>query len=472
MLAGLFLYNVDNNGGQMNGIVRRRYGNSLAVAAILLLAAIGRVFWYVYDSGDDPYFNLVGEQLMVRGVVADDPGNSRRGLAVVLTDVMVWRNDNWLAMPGKVWLTLDQNATVQRYDQIVVSGVVDSGFGAYRAIINQATLESNDHSSQGDLFGWWRTKFRDSLERSLTKDQTGLAMGLLAGDKSGVSYAMLNLFSVSALTHIIVASGYNLTILSRLVRRLLAKRSRLLALLGSLALMLCFVGIAGWSASMERALLVSVVSLFVWYVGRQIHPLMIIILSSAVTVIINPSVIFGDLGWYLSFLSFAGVLLLAPLLGDIGRRAASRLRRPRSQWGVWLSGRIVSLGQIVCETASAQILTLPIIALSFGVISTAGLITNLLVLPIIPLLMLLVFILGISGFILPSTILAIVAWPVQQLLNYVIWIVQVVAGWNFASLNVQITPLVTGAVYLAIVLIIMVLVKMTNHNYRGDNVIK
>lgn len=455
------------------GILRRKFGSSLTVMVLLVLASIARVLLFITDtSGGDQYFNLVGEQVVVSGRIADDPGDNRRGKAISLDDLWIERDGDWRDLPGKIWLVIPRDSDVRRYDHVVISGVMDSGFGIYRATVNQARVIRNDHASNHDVFGWLRSKFRDSLGQVLTTDQLGLAMGLMAGDKTNISHGVLAAFSLAALTHILVASGYNLTILVRLMRRLVAKHSRALALLCSLALIFIFAGIAGWSASMERAMIVSVVSLLVWYVGRHIHPVVIIVLSSAITVLIDPSVVFGDLGWYLSFLSFAGVLILSPLLVDSLTKLTAGVRRSSGRFSQWIGERIGSIGQIICETISAQLLTLPIIAVGFGTLSTLGLLTNLVVLPIVPILMLLIFILGLVGFVAPIDFLQIVAWPVELLLDYILGVAKTVARWDFASVEITMTPLVVTLFYIALLLVIVVLWRATKHNYRDDNVIK
>ncbi len=68
------------------------------------------------------------------------------------------------------------------------------------------------------------------------------------------------------------------------------------------------------SPSMSRAGLVAGLSLLAWYYGRRIHPLVLLPLAMAITVMVQPSYAWGDLGWQLSFAAFAGVLIGAPLI--------------------------------------------------------------------------------------------------------------------------------------------------------------
>ena len=204
---------------------------------------------------------------------------------------------------------------------------------------------------------------------------------------------------------------------------------------------------------MDRAVLVSIYSLLLWYVGRKSHPVTLLAIVATVTIMLDPSQLWGDVSWYLSFGSFAGVIILAPLLHDL----------IKVKW---------SLVQILLETVSAQLVTWPIIAVAMGKVSLVGLVTNLLVLPMLPLAMLATFVAGLSTFLLPSAGAGIVALPANALLDWV----KAVAGWGStlpgAGLEYRPDLKIAGVYYLAIVAVILVLKRLTKHNFYGDNVIE
>ena len=74
--------------------------------------------------------------------------------------------------------------------------------------------------------------------------------------------------------------------------------------------------------------------------------------------------------------------------------------------------------QILIETLSAQIATLPLLMMSFGVVSNVALIANMLILPFVPLAMLLTFASGILSAV--PMIGAAIALPTTWLLSYMI----------------------------------------------------
>jgi competence protein ComEC len=259
----------------------------------------------------------------------------------------------------------------------------------------------------------------------------------------------------AGLTHIVVASGYNLTILVRFARRLFAKVSRFLALFASLALVAGFIAVTGLSPSMMRAGLVAGLALFAWYYGRKFHPLTLIALAAAVTGLINPSNVWGNIGWQLSFLSFAGVMILAPLLQNyfFGDKKPGVLR------------------QIIGETLSAQIMTMPLIIYAFGSVSVVALAANVLVLPLVPLAMILVFAVGLFGYIF-APLAWLVAFPTQWLLDYMVWVATTLGGLEWSQLAMSLPFVGVVLAYGAITAIILYLRKATGLRLREVNVVE
>lgn len=232
---------------------------------------------------------------------------------------------------------------------------------------------------------------------------------------------MLEALKIAGLTHIIVASGYNLTILVRLARRLFAKISKYLATLVSCSLVLGFIAMTGASPSMVRAGLVTGLSLLAWYVGRKFHPVVLLGLVSVITVLCNPSYAWGDMGWMLSFAAFAGVIIVAPVLTAY----------------FFSADKVPAIIQILLETLAAQLVTAPIIMAAFGQLSVISLLANILVGPFIPLAMLLTSIGGVSGLIIPS-IAHVIGWPAQMMLDAMIVVVNWCAEQSWAAVELQV----------------------------------
>lgn len=391
------------------------------------------------------YQQLYGSKVTVVGNVAEDPVYDDQQKVIMVQGVTV----NGQPLPGKMRIKSIGLADPRRGDKIEVTGKLYDGFGNYQASIYYAGVRIIETAnSPVDIL---RREFAARIYSLLPDAQAGLGLGFLVGLKSSVSPQLDDQMKLLGLTHIVVASGYNLTILVRLSRRIFAKSSHYQMTAASLVLIFGFVLITGFSPSMTRAAFVAGLSVFVWYYGRRVHPALLISFAAAVTGLINPLYVWGDLGWWLSFLAFAGVMLLAPLL----QRRIFGEKEPKL------------IGQVVLETVCAQITTLPLILLIFGNLSVLSVVANVLVVPLIPVAMLLTFIAGVAGPILPW-----IAWPAIWLLGYICQLVNVLAQVSWASVPFSIGLPVFIAAYAAIVAVMLLLIRKTKHDYLSRSVIE
>jgi len=237
--------------------------------------------------------------------------------------------------------------------------------------------------------------------------------------------------------------------------------------------------------------MVAGLSLLAWYYGRKFHPLVLIFLVAATTALINPFYFWGDAGWYMSFFAFAGVLILAPLIhayfwgqapvdsssgavagGDqSSQKVLGGRRQNASRLVPKFSLFFSNVRQIFVETMSAQLLTMPIIALMLGQFAPYGLLANLLVLPIVPLTMLLTFIAGVVAWVLPM-VGPIVGWPAQVMLDYIIWVSQQVASLPGAAQAIDLGIVGFIAFMIALVVAMVYMQRRTKHSFRDSNVVE
>src|SRR5690606_17682131 len=97
-------------------------------------------------------------------------------------------------------------------------------------------------------------------------------------------------------------------------RRLLAKRSKFQATAACLALISLFLLVTDAAPPIVRAAIISLIGIGAWYYGRNIRPLVLLLVAATITVIANPIYLWSSVSWWLSFLAFFGVLVLAPLI--------------------------------------------------------------------------------------------------------------------------------------------------------------
>lgn len=376
-----------------------------------------------------PYF---GRSVQLQAIAQTDAIYSPQGgqLSFEVSQVRVVGGQT---LPGKIKVEGRGVAMVYRGDLLQISGRLTPTRGSAQAKTSYATLllVQRGHS----WIDTWRRRFTSGLHSVLPEPAAPFGAGLLLGQRSTIPQETNDQLSVTGLTHLVAVSGYNLTIIIVAVRRLLGGRSKFQSTVTAGSLMALFVLTTGFSASIVRAALVSGLSLLAWYYGRRFKPWLLISLAAAVTAAWNPFYLWSDIGWYLSFLAFYGVLLIAPVLS----RVVSRGKEPKT------------IGGLLAETSAAQMMTLPIIMYIFGRLSLIGLLANLLVVPLVPLAMLLTLMAGLAGMLQPVWG-GWVAWPAKILLTYMLDITAVLSKVPRASVQKTISLPVMLLAYAAMVL--------------------
>ncbi len=293
-------------------------------------------------------------------------------------------------------------------DTVTATGKLHSSLGSYQGRMSYAQLHLAAHHNTA--VNELRRRFTAGVQSALPEPLASFGMGLLIGQRNTLPAEISQSLLMVGLTHIIAVSGYNLTILLRSADRISGKRSKRGATLLSLALIGLFLLFAGTSASIVRAAIVSLLSIAAGYYGRAFKPLVLISLAAAITAFASPFYVWSDSGWYLSFLAFYGVMVLAPLI--------------RTRWHKrWQESLVLG---VALESVCAEIMTLPFVLHTFGQMSFIGLLANVLVVALVPLAMLLTLVAGLAGMLLPA-LAGWLAWPARILLTYMLDIAQLLS---------------------------------------------
>jgi competence protein ComEC len=429
----------------------RRYAVIFAII-IGLLAGLVRGGWERVEINS--YTQFIGRDVVMTGFVSEDPSFGYAGdLRIKLTSPSI----DGVELSGTVWASVGSGpkSAVKRSDVVQVSGRLKSGFANFPATLSFAKLDGVARSDKIDLARDMRDSFGQNLETVVKEPESNLGMGILAGQKRALPLDLSEAFKAAGLTHIIVASGYNLTILVRFARRLFARVSRFAAAACASILVLLFACVTGFSPSMTRAAIVAILSLLAWYYGRKSHPVILLFIVAGASALISPYYVWGDAGWYMSFTAFAGVIILSPMI-------------QRYFWGKKKAGII---RQIMVDTFCASICTMPVIAYFMGTIAPFGLIANLLVLPIVPITMLFTFIAGILAIFVPP-LAAVFAQLPQILLSYIIKVGQSVADLPYSMIEIGF-PVIAAVVCYAIILIfIFYMWRKTKFNFRNNYLVE
>jgi competence protein ComEC len=417
--------------------------------ALIIAALAGMIFGFIRGATVNTsylaYASLHQQSTSLSGVMNSDAQQTTGGQQrFTLSQIKIYDGK----YVGDIYVTTFGKEKLKRGDHIVVSGTLREGFASYGAAMNSAKIERVARNP--DMIRDIRERFGIAIRDHISEPMASLGLGFVVGQRSTLPDSLDEQLKIVGLTHIVVASGYNLTILVRFMMRVLSRHSRYLALVGSLSAILLFVLFSGFSPSMNRAVIITVLGLLAWYVGRRFHPVFLILYVAATTSFYNPMYIWADLGWYLSFFAFAGILILAPLL----IRMLYQGKEPNS------------FIQLVIETLSAEIMALPLIAFAFSTFPVFGLIANVLVGPFIPAAMALTALTG-SLAMINAQLGAVIALPTTILIAYMIAVVEWLADIPWAQYDTELGITLLLSWYIMLALLMSYIVRKYSYDFRA-----
>jgi competence protein ComEC len=417
-------------------LLRRK---NIASLLIIVFLGLGLGVWRGSTLMNQLHFlqSFSGQKVTIEGTVLSDSvyGNNTQ-MTFNVGNVKLFPSGKHL--PGNFKISGFGVQMAYRGDEIIAQGKLYPTRGSNQAGISYAQLQKT-----GQGTSWLNRiarKFNAGMLNALPEPLASFALGLLVGQRSNLPQDILTQLTLVGLIHIVAVSGYNLTILIHGVTKLRI-RSKYQRLILSLAVIGIFILITGFSASIVRAAIVSILSLWAWFYGRQIRPIVLISFVAALTGLFNPFYVWSDIGWYLSFLAFFGVLVVAPIL------TARMFRRSPKM-----------LTAVLVETFAAQLMTLPLIMMIFGRFSWLSVLANLLIVPLVPWAMLFSAVAAVGGTWL-TPFAGWFAWPAKILLTYMLDVVHIFARIPSVSVRTMLGPVAMTSFYVVILFFVLVLRK-------------
>lgn len=274
-----------------------------------------------------------------------------------------------------------------------------------------------------------RSRGESLLDHVLPEPAAALANGMLLGIQSGIPRELYDAFNATGVSHVIVISGANIALLSgalmAVAGRLLGKRRAAWLVAPAVVLYVLLVGAAPAAA---RAGVMGFLYVIAIAIGRRSLPMISLFASALFLTLLNP-LLLGDLGFQLSALSTLGLILFA-----------SPLQKP---WTTFLERKVPAdairqaialLTDGLILTLAAQITTLPLLIYAFGRLSLISLLTNVLILPAQPPIML-GGLLTLAGGLLWEPLGRLLATLPWLFLTYTTWIVRLSASVPLAVVD-------------------------------------
>ena len=287
---------------------------------------------------------------------------------------------------------------------------------------------------------------RDGISNNVTQslgnpEKSGLALSYLLGQKTQLSAEQKSKLRLAGLAHIVVASGYHLSIVVNIAKKRFGKISRFATSAGAVAMLLIYISITGFSPSMMRAGIIVLLSLWAWYFGRKFHPFRLLLYAAAITLLIDANLI-TNVAWQLSFASYAGIVFLSPLIVSF----------------LYGEQKPHYFSSIIIASISAQIFCLPLNIFYFGSISGLAIVSNVLITPTIPIVMLLTSVVGIMN-------AAPIVFILLKLLDFQQMIIDWISTIPWANLELASNDARVFLLYIIIVIIIALLKWRSGYQY-------
>jgi competence protein ComEC len=271
----------------------------------------------------------------------------------------------------------------------------------------------------------FRQKLEESLEKILSLPQSAILEALLFGKEENISKQWKEKLNLTGTRHIAAVSGMNITIISDLIFGFLLWLGlwRRQAFYLSIILIIFYILMIGAPASAIRAGIMALLFLTAQHFGRLSSASRTIVLAATLMLWQNPLILRWDIGFQLSFLATLGMINLQSILSE-------RLKKIPD---------FLQLRNNLSATLAAQIFVFPILIFNFGQISIISPLTNIFILPLIPIITILGFIFSFIG-IFWQSLAQILSWPTWLGLTYILKIIDFSSKISFAFLTFENVP--------------------------------
>lgn len=296
-----------------------------------------------------------------------------------------------------------------------------------------------------------RHRIQAILSACFPGDTAPFAKALLLGDTADLDYETDTNLKISGIRHVAAVSGLHVSILFALISLVALRRRVLTALLGFPALLL-FASVAGFTPSITRACIMSGLMLLGMLFDKEYDGAAALSFAVLVMLIQNPLVILS-VGFQLSVASVAGIFLFSPGIQSwlVSRFCKTKGRTIKAKLIRWFAGS-------VSVTLSAMVMTTPLCAPYFGMVSLIGVVTNLLTLWVVSFIFY-----GIMAvcllFFLWDTGAVILAKLVSLPIRYVLTAAEILADFPLAAVYTQSSYIVCWLVFVYLLLLVFLLSK-------------
>ena len=177
---------------------------------LALVAGILFSFWRgsIYNFEDLKVAKFINKTEVIRAIVIEDPDLKEDGSSQIRAKVSDISGEK---VNMKFFVTFKTSKKIRRSDEVVIKGKILKGFGDFSAAIKRGKLI--EVIPKSDFIRDIRDSFAGGIRKFIPSPEVDLGLGYLLGQKNSLPEQLSKALTITALTHIVVASGYNLTVL-------------------------------------------------------------------------------------------------------------------------------------------------------------------------------------------------------------------------------------------------------------------
>lgn len=269
-----------------------------------------------------------------------------------------------------------------------------------------------------------RNLMKTKIEKLLPKETSGLCLGMLIGETSGIEENMQEDFRDSSLSHILAVSGANVSYIIVSITYIFNKmclRKRLSKII-SIILLILFMLLTGCTSSVNRACIIAILMLIAELLHRKSDVYNNLAISALILLIINPYSLL-DIGFQLSYMGTIGIVFLHDKIGNF----------------IKINNKIVKyFFEMIAVTTCANLAIIPIMMFHFNTISLTFYFSNIIVGPILGIVVIIGFIMFFISLIF-TPISSLIAIVLNLMLKFIIKIAEITANMPFSKITI-ITP--------------------------------
>lgn len=392
---------------------------------------------------DNKSQNFYGQEVVLEGIVVREPEITQERQRLIIEIVRGLSMDASEPVGEKVLVHTSFYTQYQYGDKLRIAGRLEEppifkGFN-YKRYLARKAIYSIIFSPRINILAMpeslgirsrtykeilnLRAKLRTELNQGFPSSQALLLGAMILGDRRSLTDQLKETLNRAGIRHLTAISGMHITILVNLLMLVFLGLGlwRKQAFWLTMIFILFFVIMTGFQPSTIRASMMGFFFLLGQSFGRIGDPLRIIIFGVVAMLAFNP-LFLVEAGFQLSFLAVLGINYLTPIFSKWLRRVPNPIQ----------------LRNVLAMSLGAQIFTLPFLIYYFGHFSLVAPLTNILVLPLLPFIIVFGFLAAFFG-IFSHFLALIFIFPCWLLLSYLLKIAEVFSSFAFSSIYFNIS---------------------------------